>query len=680
MPRRSLDSWSLLLALALFVPQRASAQMLDTRLWVPNGVVNGIGRAGDAIYLGGAFTIVGPATGGAVRLDPATGAVMTPYPRVVGEVDCAISDGAGGWYVGGQFSSVEGHPRSSLAHVLADGSLSDFAPALSYAGSPASITTMALVGGTLYIGGYVDLVGGAPRGDVAAVDATTGAVTAWSPAPEMGGVTCIAADAGGVYVGGSFVSPDGGPQTWSLAKLDLVTAAPVWEAHPDNGVSTLLVSGNTLYVGGFFGTIAGQGRSCIAALRTSNGTTLPWYPTGLEPASNYVTAFALSGTTLYVGGSFGTIAGQSRTNLAAVDASSGALEAWAPVPDRAVGALAVDGGVVYAGGSFRMVGGQSRSRLAAIDAATGVVTPWDPRASSTVMTVVATGGRVFAGGFFNSMGGVFRNRLAALDANTGAALPWDPNADSRIDALALGDGAVYVGGLFANVGGQPRARLAAIDAATGAVRPWNPGANGDPHVLLAHGATVYAGGEFTQVGGLARSKVAAIDAATGAVTAWHPDAGGASTPFVGELVAGPGVVYVGGQYQSIGGAVRASLAAVDSATGVATPWNPAAKSYQCGPLAVRAMTIQAGRLYVAGCFQEIGGQPRNGLAALDLVTAHATPWDPDFANIPPSVEVFAPGDHHVFVGGGGFGPQDQEPYRLAALDEETAQVAPWALE
>jgi len=42
--------------------------------------------------------------------------------------------------------------------------------------------------------------------------------------------------------------------------------------------------------------------------------------------------------------------------------------------------------------------------------------------------------------------------------------------------------------------------------------------------------------------------------------------------------------------------------------------------------------------------------------------------------------VFAPGDHHVFVGGGGFGPQDQEPYRLAALDEETAQVAPWALD
>ena len=57
-----------------------------------------------------------------------------------------------------------------------------------------------------------------------------------------------------------------------------------------------------------------------------------------------VSALALSpdGETLYVGGYFGSVNGQTRTNIAAVDADDGVLRAWAPQSFSRVWALAVD--------------------------------------------------------------------------------------------------------------------------------------------------------------------------------------------------------------------------------------------------------------------------------------------------------------------------------------------------
>jgi hypothetical protein len=55
-----------------------------------------------------------------------------------------------------------------------------------------------------------------------------------------------------------------------------------------------------------------------------------------------------------------------------------AATAWNPNPDRPVSALAVAGDTVYAGGSFTTVGGQARNNLAALDATTGAATAWNP--------------------------------------------------------------------------------------------------------------------------------------------------------------------------------------------------------------------------------------------------------------------------------------------------------------
>ena len=45
----------------------------------------------------------------------------------------------------------------------------------------------------------------------------------------------------------------------------------------------------------------------------------------------------------------------------------------------------VNGSTVYAGGTFTSIGGQSRNRIAALDATTGLATAWNPAANGRVL-------------------------------------------------------------------------------------------------------------------------------------------------------------------------------------------------------------------------------------------------------------------------------------------------------
>ena len=198
----------------------------------------------------------------------------------------------------------------------------------------------------------------------------------------------------------------------------------------------------------------------------------------------------------------------------------GTATAWDPNANNDVSALALSGGTVYAGGSFTSIGGQPRSRIAALDAASGAAIAWDPNANNDVRALAVSGGTVYAGGKFTSIGGQTRNRIAALNAASAAASAWDPNAylnfydpfnpDPVVYALAVTGSTVYAGGYFTNVGGELRNRIAGLDASHGAATAWDPEANDDVYALGGERGTVYAGGKFTSVGVQPQSGIAAI--------------------------------------------------------------------------------------------------------------------------------------------------------------------------
>src|SRR5215218_9310868 len=115
MPLRQVFCVAAVLA-GLAAPAAHAAGLAPRAGWVVNGQVNAVvpGPDGTA-FIGGSFDAVAPQSGGAAAIDPSGGAVDRTWPRFDAHVSAVVADGAGGWYVGGDFGSVGGVPRAGLA-------------------------------------------------------------------------------------------------------------------------------------------------------------------------------------------------------------------------------------------------------------------------------------------------------------------------------------------------------------------------------------------------------------------------------------------------------------------------------------------------------------------------------------------------------------------------------------
>jgi hypothetical protein len=391
-----------------------------------------------------------------------------------------------------------------------------------------------------------------------------------------------------------------GSPTSLLAAASIRTSPPSLEINQNTwSVNALALSGSTLYVGGDFNSISGTPRRSLAAVSTTDGSLQAWNPAP-SAGSISIEALAVSGGILYVGGRFSQLEAQARNNLGAFDTASKSLTSWAPQANGtspSVKALAVSGSTVYLAGSFDHIGGQARSGFAAVDTS-GSLTAWSPEATAAGQAfgdaLAVSASAVYVGGGFTAVGGQPRNAVAAVDPVTAAPTSWNPEASAGrfVKALALSGSTVYVAGTFTQIGGQGRNGLAGLDATTAAASSWNPNPNatvfpngfpfgGEVDTVAAAGLQVLAGGSFTSVGGVARNNLAAVDLVTGKATAWNPNV----TPIfslinvpISAISAAGGAVYVGGSFSSVGGQARTDLAALDPTTGAATTWNPGATS------------------------------------------------------------------------------------------------------
>ena len=125
--------------------------------WLPGaGLVNTLVARGDRFYIGGSFNSWMPAPlSGLVAYDLISGFRRSDVPTVYGPVFVVVSDGHGGWFVGGEFSGVGNVLAQNLAHIRPDMTVdSDFRPNPDGHG----IFALLLVDDILYVG---DKFGGA---------------------------------------------------------------------------------------------------------------------------------------------------------------------------------------------------------------------------------------------------------------------------------------------------------------------------------------------------------------------------------------------------------------------------------------------------------------------------------------------------------------------------------------
>lgn len=646
-------------------------------------------RSGNTLYIAGSFRSLGENTGGFVPVSAQTGEVIRPFPKVAGSVGVMIPDGSGGWFIGGEFTAVGGMPRSCLAQIRADGSVTDWNPSVT--GSPGYITppsvlTLVRYGSRLFVGGAFKEIGGHPQVNFGCVDVSSGAGIDW--VSSAGSIYGLILQDSTLFVVGAFSELGGQPRE-KLAAVRATTGEVLpWRVDVYGEAFNLLLRADTLFVSGNFLGIAGVEQHMLAAVNSRTGDLLPFNARVSGVHRDYmedplVSELALVGDTLYVVGNFTQIGGVTQSSIAALNATTGDALPWIPpvvgpqyegFPPNLCGRVAASGDVLYVGGWFETMGGESRPFVAALNRATGSLLPWNPKPDLAGGVVMTRGDTVYVGGIFSLMG-EWRHRagLAAIDLTTGAVKPWNPNPNGGIcTAVAVKGDRVFVSGAFTSIGGnpQPRQRLAALDTLNGEVVDWNPGANSVATVFLLAGDTLYAGGEFTQVGGESRGHLAAIHTTSGDVTDWTQNVGGE----VLAMARRGNTIYVGGLFLQMGGEPRVNLGAVDAASGALLPWDA-----QMETGVVEALLVNDNTLYVGGSFQGVGGQSRNSIAAVDATTGHPTPWYPRATSwgSPTRIKALALVDSTLYVGGS-FGTMGGEPrICLAALDTATALATPW---
>ncbi|CAA9320657.1 MAG: hypothetical protein AVDCRST_MAG56-6941 [uncultured Cytophagales bacterium] len=571
-------------------------------------------------FIGGVFTKVYGTPRYRLAHLLADGSLDQAWKVPVGEEDTLLLGGVstlylheGQLYISGGFDKIKGQARTNFAVVNAStGELSDWAP-----NPNGAIGTMIVSDNILYVGGFFTYLSDAPRAHAAAFDLATRKLTGWNPSLNRY-VRSIIISGSAAYLCGDFDRVGNQPKPY-LAAVTLDTGQLTsWSPGPDRYVEALALQGNVLYAGGSFTRIANEARQGLAAFDPATGQLLP-FDIGLQIASS-ISAIVPVNNLLYLGGSYRAADGQRRF-LGALDVQTGRFTSWDPKPTFTVLEIAVSGNSIFAGGSFESIGGYYRSNVAALDATTGAATGWAPSVSGKVNTIALYNNQVYLGGEFHRINNQPRYSLAAIDPVNGQLLPWRPDAEAgSVHTIAISGTTAYVGGDFGQIGGLWKFYLAAVDLVTGSPTSWSPSINGygPVHALKIIGNQVYVGGSFNNIGGQSRNGLAAVDLRSGQPTAWNPGV----TGIVKSFAANDTTLFVGGYFSTIGNQARSNVAAIDLRTGLPTAWNPQVNA------GVESMALIGNMAYLGGGFTEVNGQPRANLAAVGVRDNTLGSWNP----------------------------------------------------
>jgi len=607
---------------------------------VPNGEVYSIHRTGNVTYYGGDFNYVGAVSGNSILLNANSNSFDHQMPRVNGTVYCVISDGVGGWYLGGNFTQVGSYTRLNIAHINPDKTVDQsFNPTANDI-----VETMYLAGNTLFVGGKFTHIGDVNRNYIVALNKTTGMGTSWDAAAN-GRVRSIASYSDKLYVGGDFTSIGGNSRNY-LACVDTVYAQSTsWNPNPNGIVNKIVVSGIKLYAAGDFSSIGGQSRQKLASYTLTLGLVDAWNPTPNARVYDLV----VNNNTVYVAGAFTNIGTQNRNYIAALSSTSntGLAMSWNPLANDTVFALALQGFNLIAGGRFTTIGGRSFNRIASLNLTNGTANLWNPNINGfktytpMVRCLATNGNSIYAGGQFYSAGGQTRNNVAAIDATSGSLLPWDANTNGIVRSVyALGN-FVYLGGDFTQLAGYiVKNRIVQLRASDAVPTGWNPNANGNVHAITAKGNNLYVGGEFTTIGGNNRPKLAIVNIADGTSAVWAPNPNGT----VRTLTIGGDTLYAGGDFTTIGGQTRNSAASYNITSQAITNFNPNANN------SVYSIAVKGKKAFIGGSFTSLNSLSRNNLGVYDVISNSVTSDAFNLSNLN-TVYSISGVDSAVYVGG-----------------------------
>jgi hypothetical protein len=629
-----------------------------------NSTVNKLVTKKDSIFVGGDFTELGLKTDYLSSI--AEGGTQTDQsmPPTNGNINTIIPDGSGGWYVGGNFTTIGGQSRSYVARLNPDKSVN---ATFNVAGLNSNVYALALDAGanTLYLGGSFSAFGSTTRYYIASVNKNNGTLLNWNPSASSY-VYSLSLTANDVLAGGLFTTI-GGKYAYRFAAISKSTAQPesgyVGYNSTVNSVAvkndSILTGGNyslsayynpyavkittsstvpdvnfnanniiktvvqdaagNYYVGGAFTQINGVAQSYVAKLNSSFQVVTGWAPV----ITGEVRSIALDkvSNTVYIGGTFSSTNGVTRTYISALNTTNGGNKAFGSSFDNYVYTLLWDSAnaKLYAGGAFTTVNGSTtRNRLAKFDGSGNLDATWNPSATGgggTVERLVLSGSNILAGGSFTAIGATTRNYLAKLNNTNGGATNW-ATANSYVYALYVDGATCYAGGYFTNLidaGSTVSLRnyIGAITIATGKIATFNPNPDSYVFTITKSGSNLYYGGYFTHVNSTPRNYLAA-SSTTGTLQSWDPSANSYMAYSSCIYIDPKNNVILGGNFTGLQEVGRSYASVLSYSTGKLMPWTPVINGN------VNCITYGVDKIFIGGTFTQVSGSTKNGVAAFNF--------------------------------------------------------------
>lgn len=359
-----------------------------------------------------------------------------------------------------------------------------------------------------------------------------------------------------------------------------------------------------------------------ATVSTVPASYTPWLLASTP--NQYVRDLVPCGDTMFAVGTISAVGQKwktyTRSNAFSFSQTTGAVTSWAPQVNGQVNSIALspDCSIAYLGGTFTSVNGSTATNIAAVDATTGaLIGGFKHFANRAVMTLQYTHGALLVGGRFTKINGAARTLLASLNPTNGAATNYAnltfsgiyPKTVAQVynSQVSHAGDRMLIEGVFTSIDGAPRQQMAVLDLGSSAVsldgwtssefeRACAPvesfyeraGAWSPDDATIYGAATGYkpasgpGSGTNDPRSGLCDSVAAFPSTNTGVSSTWINYTGCDSYYAVAADAAN---VYVAGHerwadnpngcdYAGPGALSRPGIASMDPATGQATDWNP----------------------------------------------------------------------------------------------------------
>ena len=415
-----------------------------------------------------------------------------------------------------------------------------------------------------------------------------------------------------------------GPLNYQWWKDGLILAQATNTALIFTNVQWSDAGSYTLVVSNTFGSVT----STVAVLSVAVPASVDsGFNPGVGGGNPYVFSLAVqSDGKILVGGIFTTLGGQSRTNLARLNADGTLDSDFNPDVDRVYSLAVQADGKVLVGGDFGTLDGQPRMNLARLNAAGTLDSGFNPGAGGSYSSIVNSlalqaDGKIVVGGSFTTLGGQPRTNIGRLNLDGTLDTGFNPGAgvaaSGVVNSLAVQpDGKILVGGSFTGQGGQVPSNMVRLNADGSLDSGFNPGASGQVSALAIQAdGKILVGGGFQTLGGQPRNFLARLNPEGTLDNGFNP---GPDSSVLSLAVQADGKVLVGGHFWRLGGQARYYLGRLNADGSLDSGFNPGASH------AVNTLAVQAdGKILAGGSFAALGGVGRMCIGRLNN-TAPAT--------------------------------------------------------